>query len=91
MGNALTVAAQTEKFFSAYMRGNRMDCPACTEPMIVMELNEIEIDHCIACQGIWFDAGELELLLEGANADVVLTSLKPDKANKEKKEGVQYA
>lgn len=41
-----------------------MDCPVCREPMIVLELDEVEIDHCIVCRGIWLDAGELELLLE---------------------------
>lgn len=40
-----------------------MNCPACSEPMIVLELSEVEIDHCISCGGIWLDAGELELLL----------------------------
>lgn len=41
-----------------------MDCPICkNEPMIVLELNEIEIDYCLNCKGIWLDAGELELLL----------------------------
>jgi hypothetical protein len=32
--------------------------------MIVLELEQIEIDYCASCEGIWFDAGELELLLE---------------------------
>jgi hypothetical protein len=32
--------------------------------MIVVEYNEIELDYCPKCSGIWFDAGELELLLE---------------------------
>ena len=40
-----------------------MDCPACNNPMLSMELHEIEVDHCLACGGIWLDAGELELLL----------------------------
>ncbi len=44
-----------------------MNCPVCRkEPMIVLELNEVEIDYCLTCQGIWLDAGELELLLEDA-------------------------
>ena len=41
-----------------------MDCPNCKQPMIVLELNEVEIDYCIECKGIWLDSGELELLLE---------------------------
>jgi hypothetical protein len=31
--------------------------------MIVIESDKIEIDHCIACKGVWLDSGELELLL----------------------------
>ncbi len=40
-----------------------MKCPACREAMIILELNDVEIDHCLDCQGIWLDKGELELLL----------------------------
>jgi hypothetical protein len=32
--------------------------------MVVLELEQIEIDYCNGCEGLWFDAGELELLLE---------------------------
>ncbi len=31
--------------------------------MIIQELDQVEIDHCHSCGGIWLDAGELELLL----------------------------
>lgn len=31
--------------------------------MITLELAGVEIDHCVNCDGIWLDAGELELLL----------------------------
>ena len=41
-----------------------MNCPVCKEPMIVLELEQVEIDYCTNCEGIWLDAGELELLLE---------------------------
>lgn len=39
-----------------------MICPVCNEPMIVLELNKVEIDYCTNCSGIWLDKGELELL-----------------------------
>jgi hypothetical protein len=26
-----------------------MDCPACREPMVVLELRDVEIDHCLSC------------------------------------------
>ena len=41
-----------------------MLCPVCENPMVVLELDQIEIDHCLHCGGIWLDAGELELLLQ---------------------------
>jgi Zn-finger nucleic acid-binding protein len=31
--------------------------------MIVVEHDRIELDYCPECHGVWFDAGELELLL----------------------------
>jgi Zn-finger nucleic acid-binding protein len=35
--------------------------------MIVVEYHQIELDYCTNCSGVWFDAGELELLCEAAN------------------------
>jgi hypothetical protein len=32
--------------------------------MIVVEYRSIELDYCSNCKGVWFDTGELELLLE---------------------------
>ena len=43
-----------------------MQCPVCKRPMISLELNEVEVDHCVACGGVWLDSGEMELLLDGA-------------------------
>lgn len=46
-----------------------MICPACKSDMIVVEYNKIELDYCTDCQGVWFDSGELELLLESINLE----------------------
>lgn len=43
-----------------------MDCPVCSSAMITLELDNVEIDHCVQCGGIWLDGGELELLMEDA-------------------------
>ena len=40
-----------------------MQCPVCKEPMVTMELNNVEIDYCFDCGGIWLDQGELEQLV----------------------------
>lgn len=41
-----------------------MICPVCKVPAIVVEQNQVELDYCARCHGVWFDAGELELLLD---------------------------
>jgi Zn-finger nucleic acid-binding protein len=46
-----------------------MMCPVCKIDMMVMEYRQIEIDFCHKCSGIWFDRGELELLLKRSAPD----------------------
>ena len=41
-----------------------MICPVCKYNMIVVEYHNIELDYCTDCKGVWFDSGELELLLK---------------------------
>jgi Zn-finger nucleic acid-binding protein len=37
--------------------------------MLVVEYNNIELDYCNDCHGVWFDSTELELLLKSMNLD----------------------
>ncbi|MCB9250210.1 MAG: zf-TFIIB domain-containing protein [Ignavibacteriales bacterium] len=54
--------------------------------MIVLEFEEIETDFCTNCEGIWLDAGELELLLENSSEkDELIKSFSKAKKNKKKK------
>ena len=67
-----------------------MICPTCREVMIVVEQDKIELDHCPKCLGVWFDAGELELMLEKMGLEsgaLTLTQIVdlPDAETKEKK------
>lgn len=65
-----------------------MICPVCENPMVVLELDQIEIDHCLHCGGIWLDAGELELLLDTDEDRTRLREiLNEDNSVKEKKYG----
>ena len=41
-----------------------MNCVVCKEPMIVVEHESVELDYCVNCSAVWFDSGEIELLLE---------------------------
>ena len=61
-----------------------MQCPKCKAPMIVLELESVEIDYCDACHGTWLDGGELELLLETAgNRDELMQTLSKNVTGKE--------
>jgi Zn-finger nucleic acid-binding protein len=63
-----------------------MKCPHCKIPMIVLELQQVEVDYCPACSGIWLDAGELELLVGDPQfRDRLLDLLKVVVDSKEKK------
>jgi len=39
-----------------------MKCPRCKSELIVVEFDDIELDSCPECGGLWFDRGEMELL-----------------------------
>ncbi len=54
--------------------------------MVALELEGVEIDHCLSCGGVWLDSGELELLLDGAsNRNELMASLKTSVEKKEKR------
>ncbi|MGB9693090.1 MAG: zf-TFIIB domain-containing protein, partial [Candidatus Sumerlaeaceae bacterium] len=42
-------------------------CPVCDKPMVTLEWKGVEIDYCLACQGVWLDRGELQNIV-GDNA-----------------------
>jgi Zn-finger nucleic acid-binding protein len=42
-----------------------MNCPICDGVSLVMsERNDIEIDYCPKCRGVWLDRGELDKIIE---------------------------
>ena len=41
-----------------------MICPTCHNVMIVVEHEHVELDYCTNCSGVWFDTGELQIMLE---------------------------
>lgn len=69
-----------------------MKCPVCNIDMIVVEHKKIELDYCVKCHGVWFDSGELELLLEtlrepgaGSQTEALLTPAEAKSAEKQRK------
>ena len=41
-------------------------CPNCSEGMQEIKRNDVQIDVCTKCRGVWLDRGELEKLLQTA-------------------------
>jgi len=65
-------------------------CPVCKSSMIVIEYHNIELDYCTDCKGVWFDSGELELMLktyqvEGIEPFLENITNSPDTSSSEKK------
>ncbi|MEW6086772.1 MAG: zf-TFIIB domain-containing protein [bacterium] len=62
-----------------------MNCPSCKNPMVILELEDVEVDHCFSCGGIWLDAGELELLMgTSSEKECLLTLFETCEVTKEK-------
>jgi Zn-finger nucleic acid-binding protein len=43
-------------------------CPKCALPMTAWKSRGLVLDHCHACKGLWFDAGELADYLARSHA-----------------------
>lgn len=46
-----------------------MKCPIDQETLVISERNGVEIDYCPKCRGVWLDRGELDKILDRANAE----------------------
>ncbi len=47
-----------------------MLCPICKVELVLSERQGIEIDYCPRCRGVWLDRGELDKIIERANASL---------------------
>ena len=47
-----------------------MACPVDGTALQMSERSGIEIDYCPTCRGVWLDRGELDKIIERANAGV---------------------
>jgi uncharacterized protein len=53
-----------------------MKCPKCGGQLEEIDKFSIKIDKCTSCAGLFFDAGELELLLESQKPEGFFKSFK---------------
>ncbi|MBW4699743.1 MAG: zf-TFIIB domain-containing protein [Aphanocapsa lilacina HA4352-LM1] len=55
-----------------------MQCPRCTDyELKTVKSDDIEVDQCPNCLGIWFDVSEMTALVEKQNLDGIKLSGKP--------------
>lgn len=47
----------------------QMLCPIDRTPLVMSERQNIEIDYCPTCRGVWLDRGELDKIIERSAAD----------------------
>ena len=69
-----------------------MICPTCKHTMVAVEYHNVELDYCNNCKGVWFDSGELDLLLKSQSLeepqvffDDILNSQEAVSSEKERK------
>ena len=41
-----------------------MKCPKCGMNLVEIDYKKIKVDKCSECEGIWLDAGELEMMVK---------------------------
>ncbi len=41
-----------------------MQCPKCDVELVMSERQNIEIDYCPRCRGVWLDRGELDKIID---------------------------
>lgn len=46
-----------------------MLCPVCNVSLVMSERQNVEIDYCPQCRGVWLDRGELDKIIERVAAE----------------------
>lgn len=68
-------AQRAEQERIARQHAHWMKCPKCGEDMVEVELEAVMVDQCTACRGIYFDAGEVDLMLKSHQPSQVFQRL----------------
>ncbi|MBX7109398.1 MAG: zf-TFIIB domain-containing protein [Chitinophagales bacterium] len=40
-----------------------MNCPSCNTTLVMSQRQQVEIDYCPKCRGVWLDRGELDKII----------------------------
>lgn len=58
------IEKQRQKREADQARANAIQCPKCDGTLLEITHEDVQIDRCDKCNGVWLDAGELERLTE---------------------------
>ncbi|KAF3997101.1 TFIIB-type zinc ribbon-containing protein [Glaciimonas immobilis] len=60
-----------------------MYCPVCKEKELVMsERQNIEIDYCPSCRGVWLDRGELDKIIDQSLQELTPVNAPPERSGR---------
>jgi len=53
-------------------------CPRCQSPLVERDIKDTQVDVCHTCSGIFFDAGELQKVADGAYGNIEYCTMTDD-------------
>jgi Zn-finger nucleic acid-binding protein len=62
-----------------------MKCVKCDGTLRRVQLEDVEVDRCDSCSGIWFDSGELQRILGRPTIEELRTKAKANKNDDSKR------
>lgn len=51
-----------------------MNCPVCSVRLQMTERQNVEVDYCPQCRGVWLDRGELDKIIDRTNQELAFKS-----------------
>lgn len=61
-----------------------MKCPNCNIDLVMSERQNVEIDYCPQCRGVWLDKGELDKIIDRTSPSDLNSSLGDQYGNERK-------
>ena len=68
-------AERSEQERIAQQQAHWMKCPKCGQDMTEINLSGVMVDQCGGCKGIFFDAGEIDMLIKSQRPAHVIERL----------------
>lgn len=61
--------AQEER--DSLKKAHWMRCPKCGSELVTISIRDVHVDTCSSCNGMWLDAGELDLLVKSDDSGLL--------------------